>query len=75
MWGINPAMRAYIDANSALRIPEGTEECLKRMTITAMIAGDAGLDAAAPTLINGVTSATLAGEGGKKEIQKATRSS
>jgi hypothetical protein len=68
IWGIRNTWVDYLKTNSAARVPEGVDDCLKRMTITAMIAGDAGKDAAAPGLTNMPTSAIPVGNGAKKGI-------
>jgi hypothetical protein len=68
IWGLRNTWVDYLKTNSAARVPEGVDDCLKRMTITAMIAGDAGKDAAAPGLTNMPISATHVGNGAKRGI-------
>jgi hypothetical protein len=70
-WGQAGLRRQWIDylrANSAARVPEGIDDCLKRMSITAMIAGPDGANAAAPGLTSMETSATPVGADVKRGI-------
>lgn len=51
---IRPEWLEYIRANSGGRVPEGVEEGLQRMSLTAYLAGDEGAQAAVNELITPV---------------------